>query len=108
MFIDRHLCCVNTGHRRHVDIWTRRRLAEVPNCVTGANHGHAATPTDRGQEKRGMMGIQTRFGAASAATTGFHGSAAVDESPARLQQTRLAVARAKEGDRDALHFLYVR
>jgi RNA polymerase sigma-70 factor (ECF subfamily) len=32
----------------------------------------------------------------------------VDESPTRLAETRLAVARAKEGDRDALHFLYVR
>ena len=50
----------------------------------------------------------TRFQVAPAAATGFHCSAAVDESPARLQQTRLAVARAKEGDRDALRFLYVR
>jgi RNA polymerase sigma-70 factor (ECF subfamily) len=52
--------------------------------------------------------IQTRFGAASAAARGFHSTAALDESPTRLQETRLAVARAKEGDRDALHFLYVR
>jgi RNA polymerase sigma-70 factor (ECF subfamily) len=52
--------------------------------------------------------IDSRFGAAKTAATGFHCSAAVDESPARLQQTRLAVARAKEGDRDALQFLYVR
>jgi RNA polymerase sigma-70 factor, ECF subfamily len=55
-----------------------------------------------------MTVIDTRFEAASVAATGFHCSAAVDESPARLQQTRLAVARAKEGDRDALRFLYVR
>jgi RNA polymerase sigma-70 factor (ECF subfamily) len=52
--------------------------------------------------------IHTRLGAASAAARGFHGAAALDESPARLHETRLAVARAKEGDRDALHFLYVR
>ena len=52
--------------------------------------------------------IDTRFGTAAAAVTGFHCSAAVDESPARLAETRLAVARAKEGDRDALQFLYVR
>jgi RNA polymerase sigma-70 factor, ECF subfamily len=55
-----------------------------------------------------MTVIHARFGAASAAATGFHSSAATDESPARLQETRLAVARAKEGDRDALQFLYVR
>jgi RNA polymerase sigma-70 factor, ECF subfamily len=52
--------------------------------------------------------IHTRFGTAASATSGFHSSAAVDESPARLAETRLAVARAKEGDRDALQFLYVR
>jgi RNA polymerase sigma-70 factor (ECF subfamily) len=32
----------------------------------------------------------------------------VEESQARLDETRLAVARAKEGDRNALQFLYVR
>jgi RNA polymerase sigma-70 factor (ECF subfamily) len=52
--------------------------------------------------------VDSRFGRARAAATGFHSTAAVDESPARLAQTRLAVARAKEGDRDALQFLYVR
>jgi RNA polymerase sigma-70 factor, ECF subfamily len=51
--------------------------------------------------------VDSRFGRATAAT-GFHSTAAVDESPERLAQTRLAVARAKEGDRDALQFLYVR
>jgi RNA polymerase sigma-70 factor (ECF subfamily) len=52
--------------------------------------------------------IDRRFGAATSAAIGFHSTAAVDESPARLQETRLAVARAKEGDRDALQFIYVR
>jgi RNA polymerase sigma-70 factor (ECF subfamily) len=52
--------------------------------------------------------VDSRFGRATAAATGFHSTAAVDESPERLAQTRLAVARAKEGDRDALQFLYVR
>lgn len=55
-----------------------------------------------------MKVIDTRFGVAAAAATGFQCRAAIDESPARLQETRLAVARAKEGDRDALRFLYVR
>jgi RNA polymerase sigma-70 factor (ECF subfamily) len=52
--------------------------------------------------------VDSRFERGSAAATGFHSTAAVDESPERLAQTRLAVARAKEGDRDALQFLYVR
>lgn len=52
--------------------------------------------------------ITTRFDTVAAAATGFHCSASIDESPARLAETRLAVARAKEGDRDALQFLYVR
>jgi RNA polymerase sigma-70 factor, ECF subfamily len=61
-----------------------------------------------GTNVKGHQVIYSRFGAASAAATGFHSSAAVDESPARLAETRLAVARAKEGDRDALQFLYLR
>jgi RNA polymerase sigma-70 factor, ECF subfamily len=52
--------------------------------------------------------IDKGFGTAAPAATGFHCSAAVDESPTRLHETRLAVARAKEGDRDALQFLYLR
>jgi RNA polymerase sigma-70 factor, ECF subfamily len=52
--------------------------------------------------------VDSRFERARTAATGFHSTAAVDESPERLAQTRLAVARAKEGDRDALQFLYVR
>ena len=60
------------------------------------------------QQKRGIGVISTRFGTAASAATGFRCSAAIDESPARLAETRLAVARAKEGDRDALQFLYVR
>jgi RNA polymerase sigma-70 factor (ECF subfamily) len=52
--------------------------------------------------------MDIQFGRAAAAATGFHSTAAVEESPARLRETRLAVARAKEGDRDALQFLYVR
>ena len=52
--------------------------------------------------------IDRRFAAAAGAGTGFRTTAAIDESPVRLRETRLAVARAKEGDRDALQFLYVR
>lgn len=39
--------------------------------------------------------------------SGFRGRSALDESPETLKKVRLAVARAKEGDRDAIRFLYV-
>jgi RNA polymerase sigma-70 factor (ECF subfamily) len=41
------------------------------------------------------------------ASTGFTSRAAVNTSPEMQRKTRLAVARAKEGDREALRFLYV-
>ena len=41
------------------------------------------------------------------ATTGFTGRTTVNTSPEMLRKTKLAVARAKAGDRDALRFLYV-
>ena len=43
---------------------------------------------------------------ATPATIGFRSRSTLDESPQTRQRTRLAVARAKEGDRDALRFLY--
>jgi len=39
---------------------------------------------------------------------GFRGSTVLDESPAATREVRLAIARAKEGDRDAVRFLYIR
>jgi len=45
--------------------------------------------------------------AAKPAQIGFRSRTAVDDSPNALRQTRLAVARAKEGDREAFQFLYV-
>jgi RNA polymerase sigma-70 factor, ECF subfamily len=41
------------------------------------------------------------------ATIGFRSRATLDDSPEAKAKTRLAVARAKEGDQDALRFLYV-
>jgi RNA polymerase sigma-70 factor (ECF subfamily) len=41
------------------------------------------------------------------ATIGFTGRTTVNTSPEMLRKTKLAVARAKEGDQDALRFLYV-
>lgn len=55
------------------------------------NHAHARAPA-----------VQPEVHA------GFRCRTTLDESPAALRQTRLAVARAKEGDGEALRFLYVR
>lgn len=43
---------------------------------------------------------------ATPATIGFRSRSTLDESPETRERTRLAVARAKEGDRDALRYLY--
>jgi RNA polymerase sigma-70 factor (ECF subfamily) len=43
----------------------------------------------------------------TSATVGFASRTTVDSSPEMLRKTRLAVARAKEGDSEAVRFLYV-
>jgi RNA polymerase sigma-70 factor, ECF subfamily len=43
----------------------------------------------------------------AAGTIGFRTRSGLDESPETASKTRLAVARAKEGDQEALRFLYV-
>jgi RNA polymerase sigma-70 factor, ECF subfamily len=45
--------------------------------------------------------------ATTPATIGFRSRSTLDDSPEARAKTRLAVARAKEGDREALRFLYV-
>ncbi len=40
-------------------------------------------------------------------TTGFRSRGTFDESPEAREKTRIAIARAKEGDHDALRYLYV-
>ena len=45
--------------------------------------------------------------AAAPETIGFRTRATPDESPEVIRKTQLAVARAKEGDQDALRFLYI-
>jgi RNA polymerase sigma-70 factor, ECF subfamily len=45
--------------------------------------------------------------AATAGTIGFRTRTTLDESPETRERTRLAVARAKEGDHEALRYLYV-
>ena len=39
---------------------------------------------------------------------GMRASTSLDESPEALREVRLAIARAKEGDRDAIRLLYIR
>ncbi len=55
------------------------------------------------------MTHSTRGGAltATSAATGFHSRTTLDESPETQRKIRLAVARAKEGDQEAVRFLYV-
>lgn len=43
----------------------------------------------------------------SSASAGFRSKATLDDSPETIRKVNLAVARAKEGDREALRFLYV-
>jgi RNA polymerase sigma-70 factor, ECF subfamily len=51
----------------------------------------------------------TRGGAltVTSAATGFHSRTTLDDSPETQRKVRLAVARAKEGDQEAVRFLYV-
>jgi RNA polymerase sigma-70 factor, ECF subfamily len=42
------------------------------------------------------------------ATAGFHARATLDDSPEERRLIAMAVARGREGDRDAIRFLYVR
>jgi RNA polymerase sigma-70 factor (ECF subfamily) len=55
----------------------------------------------------GVLNVLTEGLAAAPATIGFRSEATLDESPETLRKVRLAVARAKEGDHDAIRFLYV-
>ena len=64
---------------------------------------------------RGDMPLHERTGTlireaalkTKSATVGFTTKTAVNSSPEMVRKTSLAVARAKEGDREALRFLYV-
>jgi RNA polymerase sigma-70 factor (ECF subfamily) len=51
--------------------------------------------------------ISGRTLASPPATIGFRSRTTLDESPETVRRIRLAVARAKEGDREALRYLYV-
>jgi RNA polymerase sigma-70 factor (ECF subfamily) len=72
----------------------------------GSRHGFAVLvfngATGTGEEK-----LTRECFAATTGTIGFRTRASLDESPETLNKTRLAVALAKEGDSDALRYLYV-
>jgi RNA polymerase sigma-70 factor, ECF subfamily len=55
---------------------------------------------------RGISVIRPAF-AETRTTIGFTSRTSLDETPEALTKTRLAVARAKEGDQEALRFLYI-
>jgi RNA polymerase sigma-70 factor, ECF subfamily len=68
--------------------------------VGSATKGPVAMPT-KGPE------VISEALAVPPATIGFRSRSTLDDSPQARAKTRLAVARAKEGDQDALRFLYV-
>jgi RNA polymerase sigma-70 factor (ECF subfamily) len=51
--------------------------------------------------------VTTEFSGAIKSSIGFRSKATLDERPETLRRVRLAVARAKEGDEEAVRFLYV-
>jgi RNA polymerase sigma-70 factor, ECF subfamily len=61
-------------------------------------------PTKNGRP----MPLYARLAAAARTHAGFKTQTRIDDSTTALEQTRLAVARAKEGDSDAFQFLYIR
>ena len=68
----------------------------------------AALTTARPQAHGAGAGTSRERGEGTDPLTSFRMRAAAAESPQAARATRLAVARAKQGDRDALRHLYVR
>jgi RNA polymerase sigma-70 factor, ECF subfamily len=71
--------------------------------LAGASTRFEATYAAQGRKQL----IREAALATNAATVGFTSRTTVNSSPEMLERTRLAVARAKEGDEEALRFLYV-
>ena len=71
----------------------------------------AVAPPAFGAERHFRKGRKTLMREAAfktnSASTGFTARTAINSSPEMVRKTKLAVARAKEGDREALRFLYV-
>ena len=75
------------------------RPRELP-ISNGTTRRSEETMTDTFRARADLLG--TRRGG-----FGFHSKPALEESPAALRQVAQAVARAKEGDREAVRFLYL-
>jgi len=70
--------------------------------------GRAGSTTRQGYpqfEEGAEVSIESLAGGTE--TTGFRSRTTIDDSPETQRRTRLAVARAKEGDREAIRYLYV-
>ena len=76
----------------------------MPSSMPGAPYSYRGERIDQGT--RGNKLIMEAL-SATPGTIGFRTRTALDESPEALSKMRLAVARAKEGDQEALRFLYV-
>jgi RNA polymerase sigma-70 factor (ECF subfamily) len=77
--------------------------------VKPATGSVAALPALRGKchfKKDGKLIREAAFKTGSA-STGFTSRTTINSSPEMVRKTKLAVARAKEGDGEALRFLYV-
>lgn len=75
-----------------------------------AREGRAAATTvaaPRAKLQSGGNNVITEVLGATTGNIGFRSRTALDDSPEQREKTRLAVARAKEGDQDALRYLYV-
>src|SRR5580704_16413173 len=83
------------------------RVGQRPIRACTALAGAALVRGESRHKGRNTKVIREVALATSPATVGFTSRAAVNTSPEMLRKTRLAVARAKEGDQEALRFLYV-
>src|SRR6202044_3383490 len=73
------------------------------------HHGrHAARPSGRNATSKRMEKLITEAAfTTGTASVGFTSRTTVNSSPEMVRKTKLAVARAKEGNHEALRFLYV-
>jgi RNA polymerase sigma-70 factor (ECF subfamily) len=84
--------------------------ASTANSITAARADKPAGAA-RSADSAGGTGrtaYDSRLGIAPPTPIGFRVRSTFDDSPAALRQTQLAVTRAKQGDREALRFLYIR
>lgn len=92
-----------------------RGAVEEPGDTDAAQEARAGGAGGVGEAGEGSLSGQSNQGAAviteclagTPETVGFHGRTARDDSPVAQRKTTLAIARAKEGDREAIRYLYL-